>query len=715
MGSNSDMRSTTVGDNAKRQPSASPARGPVLTETGVHFSLYSENATRVELCLFDSTDAVQESKRIPLDQHADHIWRVHVPQTGPGCLYGYRVHGPYDPARGHRFNPAKLVVDPCAQALGRPLNWHETLFSVPGHIVPHSQEEPDAQDNAAHAPLCQVVESAFDWQDDSPPAIPWNRTILYETHVKGFTQRHPDVPENLRGTFRGLATEPVIQHLKQLGVTAIELLPVYQAVDEYHLHQQELVNYWGYNSLLFFAPDIRYAGKGGPGPVQEFKEMVRAFHRAGMEVILDVVYNHTPESDVLGPTLSFRGIDNPVYYRLDPEDPGKDMDVTGCGNTYNTQHPMARRLVLDSLRYWVHEMHVDGFRFDLAVALARGATGAFEPEGKFFEDIRTDPALSKVKLIAEPWDLGDEGYRVSGFPPAWSEWNDQYRQTVRRYWRGDKGQMGLMARRIAGSGDIYHPKGRPPRASVNYVTCHDGFTLQDLVSYEQKHNEANHENSHDGNPSNDSANYGIEGPTDDPFISSLRTRQKKNMLATLMLSLGTPMILGGDEIGRTQNGNNNAYCQDNSISWYDWNLDEEQKSFLKFVRELIHFRKNIPLLQRDQFFREDSTEKEIVWLNPAGETMTQDDWDDAARKCFGFLLNPSADSSAGPLLVLINADEQNFDFVLPVGKTEDRWQVALHTGENGVQEFQKSKSGQTIFKLEGQTLAVLQSGELEKG
>ena len=686
--------------------------GPVVTETGVHFSLYSENATRVELCLFPATDAVQESQRIPLDKHTDHIWRVQVPQAGPGCLYGYRVHGPYDPPHGHRFNPAKLVIDPYAKTLGRPVTWHETLFSVPARTA-RRLEEPDTRDNAAYAPLCQVVDTSFDWQGDLPPAIPWKETILYETHVKGFTQRHPGIPENLRGTFRGLATEPVIQHLKQLGVTAIELLPVHQAVNEYRLHQQELVNYWGYNSLLFFAPDIRFAGKGGPGPVQEFKEMVRAFHRAGMEVILDVVYNHTAEGDIRGPTLSFRGIDNSVYYRLAAEDPGKNIDLTGCGNTYNTQHPMARRLVLDSLRYWVQEMHVDGFRFDLAVSLARGATHTFEPAGKFFEDIRTDPILSSVKLIAEPWDLGEEGYRISDFPPAWSEWNDQYRQTVRRFWRGDAGQMGLLARRMAGSGDIYRPKNRPPRASVNYVTCHDGFTLQDLVSHAQKHNEANCEKNRDGNNANDSANYGVEGPTEDPALIGLRTRQKKNMLATLMLSLGTPMILGGDEIGRTQNGNNNAYCQDNSISWYDWNLNEEQKSFLKFVSKLIRLRKNNPLLQRDQFFKEDSSEKEIIWLNPTGGTLTSTDWDDAARKCFGFLLSPASRSGAGAerLLVLINADEQIFDFVLPENNTEGHWQVALHTGTNDPPELHISPSGQTIFKLAGQTLAVLKSGE----
>ena len=697
-------------------PNTPDSLGPVLTETGVHFSLYSENATRVELCLFDAIDAVQESQRIPLDKHTDHIWRVQVPQAGPGCLYGYRVHGPYDPPQGHRFNPAKLLIDPYAKTLGRPVTWHETLFSVPDHTLPKMQEEPDTRDNAAHAPLCQVVDTAFDWQGDRPPAIPWQETILYETHVKGFTQRHPGIPENLRGTFRGLASAPVIQHLQQLGVTAIELLPVHQAMDETHLHQRQLVNYWGYNSLLFLAPDMRFAGKDGPGPVREFKEMVRAFHRAGMEVILDVVYNHTAEGDVLGPTLSFRGIDNSIYYRLAAEDPAKDIDTTGCGNTYNTQHPMARRLVLDSLRYWTQEMHVDGFRFDLAVSLARGATGAFEAEGKFFEDIRMDPVLAKVKLIAEPWDLGNQGYRIAEFPPPWSEWNDQYRQTVRRFWRGDAGQMGLLARRIAGSGDIYHPQGRPPRASINYITCHDGFTLQDLVSHEQKHNEANGENNRDGNNANDSANYGIEGPTEDPIISGLRTRQKKNMLATLMLSLGTPMILGGDEIGRTQKGNNNAYCQDNPISWFNWNLDADQKGFLKFVGELIQLRKNNPLLQRDQFFKEDSSAKEIVWLNPTGETMTLADWDDGTRKCFGFLLSPArlAGAEARPLLVLINADQQNFDFILPKKNSDGPWQMALHTGENSVPEFQQSPSGQTQFKLEGQILVVLTSGEPSK-
>ncbi len=485
---------------------ALPGLGPVLTETGIHFSLVSEHATAVELCLFESASSETESQRIALEKGSDSVWRVHVPNLKTGCLYGYRVHGPYRPAEGHRFNPSKLLLDPYAKALGRTLQWHESLWSVPPDASDQPDQPPNTQDSAAYAPLAKVINTSFDWGDDRPPAIPWEETIIYETHVKGMTQQHPDIPEELRGTYTGLASESVLEHLTRLGITAIELLPVHQIADEYHLHKNGLTNYWGYNPLLFFAPDVRFARRKDSDPAMEFKQMVRTFHQAGIEVILDMVFNHTAEGDLHGPTISFRGIDNAVYYRTDPGHPARYTNFTGCGNTFNLHRPQVRQLVLDVLRYWVDEMHMDGFRLDLAVTVGRGRE-SFEPEGSFFKSIQEDPVLSKVKWIAEPWDLGPDGYQLSNFPNGWSEWNDQYRQTACKFLRGDSNQAQSFTKRVSGSHDLFGSKGRPLHSTVNHFTSHDGFTLEDLVTYEHKHNEANGENNNDGHNGNDSCNY----------------------------------------------------------------------------------------------------------------------------------------------------------------------------------------------------------------
>lgn len=603
------------------QDSPTPASlGPVITEQGVSFSLYSEHATAVELCLFDSADADRETRTLPLEKRPDSVWHVHVAGLNAGALYGFRVHGPYRPAEGHRFNPSKLLIDPWARALGRPMVWHESLQSVPLEAEDHPDHPPNTQDSAACAPLARVIDTAFDWQDDRAPDIPWDDTIIYEAHVKGISRQHPGVPEPLRGTFAGLASEPVLDHLTKLGVTTVELLPVTQSADELHLHQMGLTNYWGYNPLLPFAPDIRLASAEGGGPVFEFKQMVQTLHRAGFEVILDLVFNHTAEGDLWGPTVSFRGIDNFNYYRTGTDDRSRYIDFTGCGNTLNLHHPRVRQWVLDCLRYWITEMHVDGFRLDLAVTVGRGRE-AFEPEGEFFRSIAQDPVLSQAKWIAEPWDLGPEGYQLSRFPREWSEWNDQFRQTVRRYWRGDPGLSTSLARRVSGSRDWF--TGRSLHASLNYVTSHDGFTLQDLVSYEQKHNEANGEDNRDGSHGNDSCNYGSEGPSDDPELNALRLRQKKNLMATLLLSSGIPMLSGGDEIGRTQEGNNNAYCQDNTLSWHHWNLDASQREFLEFTRSLIGLRKSHRWHQAErQWFRPDGQRFDIEEdLTPEGPGM----------------------------------------------------------------------------------------------
>ena len=636
--------------------------GPAITETGIHFSLYSEHATAVELCLFENIASTTESQRIALEKGADSVWRTHVPNLKIGCLYAYRVHGPYRPAEGHRFNPSKLLLDPYAKALGRAMQWNEAIQSVPTDTSDQHDQPPDTQDSAPYAPLAKVVDTSFDWGEDRLPQTPWAETIIYETHVKGMTQQHPGVPEELRGTYSGLASEPVLEHLNHLGVTAIELLPVHQIADEYHLHKMGLTNYWGYNPLLFFAPDARLAHRNDSDPAREFKNMVRTFHQAGIEVILDLVFNHTAEGNLHGPTVSLRGIDNAVYYRTDPNHPERYTNFTGCGNTLNLNHPQVRQLVLDVLHYWVDEMHVDGFRLDLAVTVGRGRE-SFEPEGMFFKSIQEDPVLSKVKWIAEPWDLGPDGYQLSNFPKGWSEWNDQYRQTIRKFWRGDSHQVESLTKRVSGSLDLFGSRGRPLHSTVNYITSHDGFTLEDLVTYEHKHNEANGENNRDGHNGHDSCNYGVEGPSDDPVLKAHRQQQKRNLLATLLLSAGTPMISGGDEIGRTQQGNNNAYCQDNSISWYDWNLDEDQKSFTEFTRLIIQLRKQYSLAQASW-----------QWLQANGQIIdphTQESIDVQCLGCF------SSENENDALFILWNSGDQNCDFKLP-GDFRN-WKILMDT------------------------------------
>jgi glycogen operon protein len=664
--------------------------GPTLTESGVHFSLYTEHATAVELCLFETPSSTAESQRVALKKGPDSVWSVHVPNLKVDSLYGYRIHGPYRPSEGHRFNPAKLLLDPYAKALGRTPQWHSSLRSVPPGIPDKKDQPPDTRDSARYAPLAKVIDTAFNWGNDHSPKIPWEDTVIYETHVKGMTQQHPDIPEELRGTYAGLASESVLDHLTRLGVTAIELLPVHQIADEYHLHANGLTNYWGYNPLLFFAPDIRFTHGIDPDPATEFKKMVRAFHQAGIEVILDMVFNHTAEGSLHGPTLSFRGIDNALYYRAHPSHPERYADFTGCGNTLNLNHPQTRQLVLDVLRYWVDEMHVDGFRLDLAVTVGRERK-SFKTDGKFFKSIQKDPTLSQVKWIAEPWDLGPRGYQLSNFPYGWSEWNDQYRQTTRKFWRGDSHEALSLTQRVSGSSDLFGVKDRPLYSTINYITSHDGFTLEDLVTYQQKHNEANGENNHDGHNGDESCNYGMEGPSDDPALKALRQQQKKNLMATLLISTGTPMISGGDEIGRTQQGNNNAYCQDNPISWYDWNLNGDQKNFLEFTRLIIQLRKRYPFTQTSwQWFRQDGQ-----MINPNIEEVIQ-------TRYLGCI---SSENENASLLILWNSSDQTCHFSIP-GDSKN-WEVLLDTSAPESASPRPSEKSLNSFKIAPNSLRIL--------
>jgi len=639
------------------------ALGATPDAGGVRFALFSQNATRVELCLFDSEEAAREARRIPLSRGEGHIWSAYVEGLGPGALYGYRVHGPYAPEAGHRFNPTKLLADPYARLIARPASAEAAMFSYP---LGGSDLDIDTRDNAHIAPLSVVADAEFDWQGDRPPAIPWEETVIYETHVKGFTALHPGVPPALRGTYLGLASPAATQHLQNLGVTAVELMPVHQHYDEHHLLKKGLSNYWGYNTLSFFAPDARFSCKAG-GAITEFKSMVRALHRAGIEVILDVVYNHTAEGNHLGPTLSFRGIDNAVYYRLKAGALREYEDVTGCGNSLDAAQPQVTRLVLDSLRYWVQDMHVDGFRFDLASTLARRG-GAVDFDGAFFQALRQDPLLQSVKLIAEPWDLGHDGYQAGNFPFPFSEWNGKYRDALRRYWRGDDGAVAELASRLSGSSDLFEPGGRRPRASINFITSHDGFTLEDLVSYKHKHNEANQEENRDGEDMNHSLNPGPEGPTRDRALRALRTRQKRNLMASLLLSKGVPLILGGDEFGRTQRGNNNPYCQDNDTSYLHWNLDAEGEQFLEFTRGMIALRKSHPDIASNRFFSGELVPahnlKDIVWLSAAGGEMTVDAWQDYGLRALGYQISPQS-AGGRVLLVLMNAGGEDVPFLLP--------------------------------------------------
>jgi isoamylase len=668
-------------------------RGATWDGRGVNFALFSEYATGAEVCLFDSPDAPHEVERIPMPMYTDLVWHVYVPGLQPGQIYGYRVHGPYEPHAGQRFNSNKLLVGPYAKALTGIIQWDDAMF---GYTIGHSDADLsfDTRDSAPCMPRCVVIDPDFDWGDDRPPDTPLHESIIYELHVKGFTQLHPEVPEGLRGTYAGLASPPVIDYLQALGITAVELLPVHQRIDDRHLIEQGLTNYWGYNTLSYFAPDVRYSSAGAQGEqVREFKAMVKALHAAGIEVILDVVYNHTAEGSHLGPTLSLRGIDNRVYYRRVDGDERYYMDYTGCGNSLNLLHSRTLQLIMDSLRYWVMEMHVDGFRFDLAATLARGLHEA-DRLSSFFDIIHQDPVLSQVKLIAEPWDVGPGGYQVGNFPVLWCEWNSRYRDTVRRFWKGDEAQVAELAYRLAGSSDLYQHNGRQPYASINFITAHDGFTLRDLVSYNQKHNEANHEDNRDGETHNNSWNCGAEGPTDDPAINALRARQQRNMLATLLLSQGVPMLLAGDERNRTQQSNNNAYCQDNPLSWLNWRLDDADQNLLAFTRRLIQIRKAHPALHRRSFFQGRSIHgpdvRDIEWFRPDGQEMSEEEWSHSFARCLGMLLNGQDMDEWGErgdhirddmLLVLLNAHWETIPFTLPDPPDGAAWEVLVDTAQ----------------------------------
>jgi glycogen operon protein len=658
---------------------------------GVNFAIFSESATGIELCLFAQESDAVEAHKIMLRERTDQVWHCYLPDVRPGHYYGYRAHGPYDPQHGHRFNPAKLLIDPYAKAITGTIKWSNALFAykVGG---PREDLDPDPNNSAGGVPKCVVIDPAFTWEDDRPLRIPWNRTVIYECHVKGMTMLHPEVPEHLRGTYLGLCTDPMIEYLLELGVTAIELLPVHQFVVDRHLAERKLTNYWGYNSIGFFAPDVRYASKGLGNQVYEFKSMVKTFHSAGIEVILDVVYNHTGEGNHLGPTLSLRGIDNRAYYRLDPDNQRFYIDFTGTGNSLNMQHPRTIQLIMDSLRYWVTDMHVDGFRFDLAPVLAR-ELHEMDRLSAFFDIIHQDPTLANVKLIAEPWDVGPGGYQVGNFPIRWAEWNGRYRDAVRHYWRGDPGQTSEFASRLAGSSDIYQPSGRGAYASVNFITAHDGFSLYDLVSYEQKHNEANGENNRDGHNDNISRNWGVEGETDDTTILDRRFRVMRALLATLAFSQGVPMLSHGDEIARTQKGNNNAYAQDNELTWMHWDLSDDQRRLLAFARKCLHLRHAHAVLRRRHFFTGEPTikggRKDLSWLRPDGREMTNEDWHNPESRALGMLIYGEATDetddrgrpiSGETLLLLTNSGESPVCFSLPVIES----QPGSHHPEHGL-------------------------------
>jgi len=685
---NSDGGRARGSDTIQVWPGSPAPLGATWDGGGVNFAIFSRNAAGVELCLFDHTGGGE--RRVRLREKSGPVWHGYVPELFPGQLYGYRVEGEYDPENGHRFNPHKLLLDPYARAITGSIQPSRALF---GYETGHRVEDLSfsRSDNVEAMPRCVVTDGAFPWNGDRRPHTPWTQTVIYECHVKGMTALHPEVPEHLRGTYLGLASDPIIAHLRSLGVTAVELLPVQQAVSEPHLSERGLVNYWGYNTIGFFAPDARFASSGtGGSQVAEFKAMVKTFHQADIEVLLDVVYNHTGEGNRLGPTLCFRGIDNASYYRL--ADGGRYyFDTTGCGNTLNVSDPNVLQLVLDSLRYWVTEMHVDGFRFDLAVSLGRDP-GEFDPTARFFAALQQDPVLSGVKLIAEPWDLADHGYRLGGFPEAWAEWNGAYKQTARRFWRGDDGQLPELASRLSGSADLFEHNGRRPQASINYVVCHDGFTLNDLVSYEYKHNDANGWRNSDGDDGNWSWNCGEEGPSEVESIRAARAQDIRNMLATLAFSQGVPMLAHGDEMRRSQAGNNNAYCQDNETSWVRWDLDDEARAQLEFARRVIALRHENPAFRRRRFFSGrrlgKRAAKDVMWLHPDGREMKRADWSDAASSILGMWIPGEAadevDERGRPTtgrstILILNAGSGACRFRLPKGLIEGMWATALYT------------------------------------
>jgi isoamylase len=699
-------------------PGAAFPLGATYDGLGTNFSLYSQEAEAVELCLFDADGHEQ---RFDLPEVDGYIWHGHLDDIEPGQLYGYRVHGPYNPLAGLRCNPAKLLIDPYAKAVAGEVAWGQAPY---GYDRTADDLTIDTIDSGAAMPKAIVTDPAFDWGFDTPPRHRWADTVIYETHVKGLTWCHPEIPENHRGTYAGVAHPVIIEHLTKLGVTAIELMPVHHFIHDHRLAGLGLRNYWGYNSIAYLAPHNGYSSRQGHRVVKEFKAMVRTLHQAGIEVILDVVYNHTAEGDHLGPTLGFRGIDNPSYYRLVDGDPRLYSDSTGTGNTLNVRNPHLLQLMMDSLRYWVLEMHVDGFRFDLAATLAR-QFHEVDRLSAFFDLIQQDPVISQVKLIAEPWDVGDGGYQVGNFPPLWSEWNGKYRDSVRDYWRGGGTAIGELAERLTGSSDLYQANGRSPFASINFVTAHDGFTLLDLVSYDRKHNEANGENNRDGTDDNRSWNCGVEGPAVDPAVKALRSRQQRNILATLFLSQGVPMLLGGDELGRTQHGNNNAYCQDNEISWFDWaNVDQE---LLDWTRRLIELRRRHPVFRRRRFFHgrpvrgrvTDGELPDLAWFRPDGGLMTDEDWTVGYAKTLGVYLNGSAipdpDEHGRPVVddtffLVINAWDSDIDFTLPGPMWGSRWGPVLDTAGQPGQDLQAMDT----LKFSGRRLLVLrlQSPEL---
>ena len=687
--------------------------GATWDGAGVNFALFSANATKVELCLFDA-HGQRELRRIELPEYTDEVWHVYVPGLEPGAVYGYRVHGPYEPEAGHRFNPNKLLLDPYAKAHVGSLTWDPAVF---GYTIGADGDDLtfDERDSAAFVPKCVVVDQNFSWTHPTRTRVPWDRTIVYELHVRGYTKLHPDVPPRLRGTFEGLGRKEVVEYIARLGVTAIELMPIHSFVNDSYLLDKGLTNYWGYNTIGFFAADPRFFARGA-GAIAEFKEMIDRYHDAGLEVMLDVVYNHTAEGNERGPTLSFRGIDNASYYRLMPDRQRYYINDTGTGNTLNLSHPRVLQMVTDSLRYWVVEMNVDGFRFDLATILGREPYG-FDEGGGFLHSCRQDPVLSSVKLIAEPWDCGPGGYQVGGFPPGWAEWNDRFRDTVRAFWKGDDGMAPELASRITGSGDKFNRRGRRPWASLNFVAAHDGFTLNDLVSYNEKHNEANGEDNRDGHDDNKSWNCGAEGPTDDAQIRDLRERQKRNLLATLLFSQGTPMIVAGDEFGRTQRGNNNAYCQDNEISWVDWaGIDDDGRALRDFTIKLTTLRHTLPVLRRNRFltgqFDERQQLSEVRWMSPAGTELTQEHWSDPSMRCFGLLIDGRAQTSGirkpasdATLLIVLNAHHDIVDFKLPDIPGSDQWSCLIDTNVPVREELPEFESGD-VYQVTGRSLLL---------
>jgi glycogen operon protein len=678
-------------------PGAPAPLGATWDGEGVNFALFSERATGVDLCLFDGTEDGEAAETIALRERTDFVWHAYLPDARPEQLYGFRVHGPFEPERGHRFNPHKLLIDPYAKAISGTIRWSDALYGYPIGD-PEGDLAMDTRDSAAGMPRCVVVDASFTWGDDRHPRVPWNRTVIYEAHVRGLTKLHPGIPEEIRGTYLALAQDPIVDHLHALGVTAVELLPVHQFVADRRLVDAGLTNYWGYNSIAFLAPHVGYATAGLGQQVGEFKSMVKVLHHAGIEVILDVVYNHTGEGDHLGPTLSLRGIDNLAYYRLDPGRPRYYRDFTGTGNSVNTLHPRTVQLITDSLRYWVRDMHVDGFRFDLATVLAREPE-EFNPRATLLQAIQQDPVLSTVKLIAEPWDVGPGGYQVGSFPVGWAEWNDRYRDGVRRFWRGDPGTVPELASRISGSSDIYARSGRRTYATVNFVAAHDGFTLHDLVSFDHKHNEANGEDGRDGTDNNLSRNWGAEGPTDVPRVRATRERMKRNFIATLIFSQGVRMLVAGDEMGRTQGGNNNAYCQDNEVSWLSWSLSSRDRSLLAFARQCMRIFEQNPTLRRRSFFTgrpmASDGAKDLTWLRADGGEMTDAEWNDPENHVLGMLIHGQATDEVNErgrpvfgatLLLLANGGARSRAFALPAAE-RGQWHEILNTARTGTRRL----------------------------